>query len=264
MNYEISENRLRGMVRDFEGRWIKYVDVKSSITGMRYFHGKQDMTWYMEQLALSKNMDYIDANLRCWDFLDKNIDRIKSIKQYDEYIEWLGDCHQTFLYRDTESSGIHNNYMKPSSNHTKIIWGDVMNLAEKYNDPYPDKVSGPTWKEIPVDGWPSDLIISKERVDHYYPYPKYFPDYLRLSLGEFNELLDGEFSLERLAKFYQITLNMHLYDIINNSMLMSIVNYILDKKGIPQVEHGILDFVAYRLQPDNFAKYFSDEVGRNK
>jgi len=43
---------------------------------------------------------------------------------------------------------------------------------------------------------------------------------------------------------------------------MCIVNYLLNKKGCKGVEHGILDFVSFRLNPNKFAKYFEEEVGR--
>jgi len=71
--------------------------------------------------------------------------------------------------------------------------------------------------------------------------------------------VDGK-TLEIIASYYQYGINMHMFENVNQSLFTNQANAMLKLLGLKPIEHGILDFVAMRLQPKNFLNYFIDEV----
>jgi hypothetical protein len=261
MDIKILPDDWRQMVRDFEGRWGKYEGVKSSVSGSTYFFGRQDYEYYLKNKDEQNIKNYVTTNLEAWKFLDRNLKDVIALKTYYELLSWFKEIRGVMNYKEGGGE-LHSSYLKPSTGHTKIVFGDVITIAEKYGDPYPEHSDGPKFADIPDGGQPSDLFVSPLRIDHYYPHPKYFPQYVRISLDALKKIVRGRGGVSDIAFFYQITLNAHLFEVINNSLLMNIVNYLLRERGFRGIEHGILDFVAYRLAPKNFAKYFREEVLR--
>lgn len=139
-------------------------------------------------------------------------------------------------------------------------------MAQKYNDPYINKGTQVVHlpkidlKGCPMDKWKNNQVI------HYYPDPKYFDQYLQImksKLEQFvlriNHKVDKK-TLGIIANYYQYGINMHMFEDINQSLFANQANAMLKLLGLRPIEHGIIDFVAMRLQPENFSKYFIDEV----
>ena len=259
--YYISPDIWRGMVRDYEGRWEKYVGIKSSHSDSTYFFGKQDWKFYFDHKQDQEVVSFVNSNTKGREFLDENLEKVKDFKFYLEYLEWLKELH-CIMKRNGGTEDLHWTYCDPTSKHTIVVFGDVIPIAKRLGDPYPYDSKGPNFNNIPEAGLPCDVYVSSNKVRHYYPHPIYYPDYLRESLKSLKKIIVGKGGLSVIAYFYQSSINSHLFELGNNSLFMCIVNYLLNKKGCKGVEHGILDFVSFRLNPNKFAKYFEEEVGR--
>jgi hypothetical protein len=68
--------------------------------------------------------------------------------------------------------------------------------------------------------------------------------------------------LASIADFYQVAINGHFFRRVNNTPLMSIVNFLLEKNGLSRIPHGILDYEAMALDSPDFRRLFIERVRR--
>jgi len=66
--------------------------------------------------------------------------------------------------------------------------------------------------------------------------------------------------IEMIAKQYQYCAIIWLFNQVNNSIFMNLVNAQLKLIWYNGISHVDLDFAAQRLQPENFVMYFQDIV----
>jgi hypothetical protein len=66
--------------------------------------------------------------------------------------------------------------------------------------------------------------------------------------------------VHKVARFFQLLINLHLFAAVNVSLYMNMADGLLEIAGLRGIEHGMVDFVAFRLQPDSFERYFYDIV----
>ena len=121
--------------------------------------------------------------------------------------------------------------------------------------------------EIEQNGLPKDVWQNDAVVYHHYPNPKYIHQYLSMLKKILQKITgytdcSGNILLSSIALYYQYAINTHLFENINQSLFANQMNALLQLFGYNPIEHGILDFVAMRLQPENFVTYFIDEVKR--
>src|SRR3989304_2458014 len=157
--YSMAPNLWRQMIRDFEGRWQKYVGVKSSLSKSLYFWGKEDWDFYLKQRNRKDIIEIVESNIRSWKYLDNNLDKIADLSSYYEYLDWLKELHRLMMWKEGPNE-IHHSYLKPSSNHTLIVFGDVIPIAKRFADPYPENSNGPLFDNIPETGFAAALTIS--------------------------------------------------------------------------------------------------------
>lgn len=193
----------------------------------------------------------------------------------DEFKAWIVELHQKQAYKPSQKPGelLQGITKSGGTGQTPIVLQDVVEIAEKYGDSFAiaikDPPPGRNYKlilpEIDPTGWPQD-IIRGDTVEHLYPPSISYDSYFGAMQAKLNKLqsigLDApiEAQLKTIAEFYQYAINARMFTEVNQSLYMNMVNGLLKERGLKPIEHGILDFVAMRLQPDNFARYFSDEV----
>lgn len=248
----------QGLVRDPYGRWIKYY-----LKGIKYFkYGKQSKPNLNSKIQLDLIVSSIRHEKAFLDgLLDKNFKNLK---------EWLILLHKKQAYIGKDGQILIRKRISVGE-HSPIVKGSILALAKKYHDPYTNKgtqtlhLSAISPKGLPVDIW------DKSKVIHYYPGLKYFDQYLQKMENLLEKFLykisfaPSEELLEILAFYYQYSINMHIFENVNQSLFTNQINALLGLMELKPIEHGILDFVAMRLQPENFVKYFNDQVkGVNK
>jgi hypothetical protein len=96
---------------------------------------------------------------------------------------------------------------------------------------------------------------------HIYPPAEALDAYFErgaVLLNQIDALPEGSAeAFETIAKYYHTMLNAAVFPKINNSMLMTQVNYLLRSKAVHTgVTHGFLDHAAYQLEFDEFLKVF--------
>lgn len=159
----------------------------------------------------------------------------------------------------------------------------VARIAARYGDPYAQvfekaKKQGKIMHKVDQEGIPlKDQTHDKIEFDangkltlyeHEYPWPDAIPLYLA-KIQELGQQFTTEVqkaqpdidkALDLIARQYQYGAIVRPFDQINNSIFMNLVNMqlkVIGFKGIPHLSH---DLVAQRLQPENFSRYFVDEV----
>lgn len=246
----------RGLVRDASGRWLKYYK-----DGMKYFkYGKQskpDLT-DMEQFRLIKtSVDHEKAFLS--GLKNKSFTDIKS---------WLIKLHKIQAYKG-KGGKILTARRVSRGEHSKIVKNAILPLAKKYADPYKNTGTQTLYlSNISAENLPRDEWKNSNRLMHYYPDPAFLDHYLQImvkTLVEFMEKInyaDKRELLVLIARYYQYAINMHMFENVNQSLFCNQANSMLKLIGLKPIEHGVLDFAAMRLQPNNFTEYFIDEVKR--
>jgi len=63
-----------------------------------------------------------------------------------------------------------------------------------------------------------------------------------------------------LADYYQVGINAHLFERVNNSLLMNQMNYFLHYIGLRGISHGSLDYLALYKVPEDFRGIFIKAV----
>lgn len=241
-------------VRDTTGKWEAYKHLKSK-SGFNYFRGRQAHVDYNNPLE----MKYLEANLRV---RSKFYAELPEVLEMDisEFRQWIESLHEAMRYQYTYT-GI---FPRFTDTHTPIVKLEVIPLAEEYNDPYFTlETQGPNFLELPRGAQPRDVLVG-EIIYHHYPGLEYAEEYLNVILKSLKEILGfrltrGQY-VRKVAHIYQLLTNLHLFVNINSSLYMNITNGLLEIAGIKGIEHGILDFVGMRLQPENFQAYFFDEL----
>jgi|GEM_PF-2417849 len=242
-------------VRDTSGEWQNYTSLKSK-SGFNYFFGRQSTI----NLTDARAVRYIEANIRIRRRLYHEIPGVLEMGMGD-FESWLRDLHSDMTYKATYEG----NFPRNVPTHTVIVNAEVKPIAEQYGDPYfTGEANGPKFKGIPPYMLPRD---EKEGglISHYYPLLEYKTFYLKAAHNVFCDIVthpivgcDDYF--KKVAYLFQILINLHLFVNVNNSLYMNIVNAFLEIAGTNGIEHGILDFVGMRLQPDRFSEYFLDQI----
>lgn len=246
----------KGLVRDPNGRWINYHS-----KGIKYFqYGKQSKPDLNDKIQLALVKSSIKQEKAFLYGLEH--------KSFKNLKEWLTKLHKNQAYIGNGGQ-ILSKIRISMGEHTQIVKGAILTLAQKYGDPYTNADTQTVYLPgIDPKGCPMDKWENKNKVIHYYPDPKYFDQYLGVMKNKLKKFIlntAGAYDKEILviiANYYQYAINMHLFEGINQSLFANQINAMLKQIGLKPIEHGILDFVAMRLQPKNFAKYFIDEVKR--
>lgn len=245
-----------GLVRDPTGRWLAY-----HLAGVKYFrYGEQATPNLNDNLQLSLIKSSIEHEQAFLSGLHDG--SFKNLKQ------WLVQLHHKQSYFGIEGKLLVKRRISQGE-HTQIATGSVLSLAKEYDDPYTNQGTQVVYLPgiTPNDGCPYDKWETNQ-VTHFYPDPKYFGLYLQIMKNKLEQFvlkpdhnIDRE-TLESIAIYYQYGINMHLFENVNQSLFANQANSMLKLLGLKPIEHGILDFVALRLQPENFIKYFIDQVKR--
>lgn len=254
----------QGLVRDASGRWQKYHEAHPN-----YFIGtkeRPDFTDVKDTRLLQVN---IDANR----FLLDNIPKLKAGMTDEEFTYWLTGLHKIRAFFPEHAGKYVQERPVAGGAHTDIVVGDVLSIAKKYNDPYLDKdiqaveLTGINRGNLPIDEWKDEDDLHERRVVHYYPdsgsHREYIHEINRL-LNKYLNLTDTDrlARLGNIAQIHQYGVNARMFVRTNQALFLGISNMFLKGLGLKPIEGGILDFVAMRLQPENFTKYFIDEVKR--
>lgn len=241
----------KGMVRDSDGRWLKY-----------YFEGYKYFQFGIQQkpnLKNSNNVTYIKTSINQQrDFIEGLINQ-----NITDFKSWLISLHKKQIYNGNDIK-IATKKRFALIIHSRIVLDAVIPLASKYKDPYINKktqfvcLSG-----IDKEGLPKDVWENENEVFHYYPEPRFLSQYLSVMEKTLQEIFttpNVEELLSKIACYYQYAINTHMFENINQSLFANQVNALLQVFGYKPINHGILDFVAIRFQPQNFVRYFIDEV----
>lgn len=240
-------------VRDTRGNWVKYATQKSDYD-IPYFRGKQET--YKTPIEHKYLLAHIDTRRAFYESLPD-----VPYMDTDAFREWLEIMRCLLEYRKAGST-LHEKSV--TDKHTQIIIEQVLPLAKKYKDPYATGLAhGPVLVGIPAGGLPFDES-KNGLIYHHYPSLDYADIYLHRALATLQHLLRMDAAANRqeyihqVAHFCQLLINLHLFAAVNISLYMNMCNGLLELAGMRGIEHGIIDFVAFRLQPDNFGRYFYD------
>lgn len=249
----------RCLARDPEGRWEKY-----HLLSPWYFIGYRPR-------PLNTNVDkrFIRANIAASMFLIESLDELQAGMSDEMFFSWLVAIHKKNTYAPAKGGKIITKQIINVGRHTPIVADDVVRLARKYNDPYMPigeqrlVLDGIREKGLPMDTWSNGIVT------HAYPDPQYLDDYIHMMNTTFTSVACGlseplpvRTKLTQLALFSQYGINPRMFVKTNHALMLTICNTVLREMKLRGIESGILDFVAMRLRPSNFAKYFIDEVRR--
>jgi hypothetical protein len=245
----------RQCVRDTSGKWAAYANQKSAYD-VPYFRGRQ------ETYKTPEERKYLLAHLDTRRAFYEGLADVEQMS-LEDFRNWLEVLRALLEYRNSESA-LHEKSI--TDKHTKIVAQEIMPLAQKYGDPYFSGVlQGPVFEGLPKASLPYD----EERdglVYHHYPSLDYADDYLQHALDTLKSLLrtdafaNQEEYVHKVARFFQLLINLHLFAAVNVSLYMNMADGLLEIAGLRGIEHGMVDFVAFRLQPDSFERYFYDIV----
>ncbi|OGY06972.1 MAG: hypothetical protein A3D24_01470 [Candidatus Blackburnbacteria bacterium RIFCSPHIGHO2_02_FULL_39_13] len=245
------------IVRDSSGRWSQYNKSNTS-----YFYGTQpvpDLTNATQRQLIEATINQQKSFLRGLDSGEFN----------EDFLLWLQKLHKLQAYKG-EGGKFSRGVAISEGSHTNIVKNEVMPIAQKYSDPYSIKtdLQSPRLPGISDSALPTDQWTSRGIVVHYYPDTRYNFQYskqMRTTLEQIGEALPKgatEDTISLISQYYQYGINSRMFEQVNQTLFANQVNAMLQRLGLNPVEHGILDFVAMRLQPENFNKYFIDEVRR--
>jgi hypothetical protein len=242
-------------VRDASGRWAKYVDL-SSRYGVKYFRGHQPRVRYDNPDEVRYLLAHVEVRQGLYNAL-------QSVPQMDveQFTKLLESLRRSLEYRPVDE-WLHQRFSTPT--HTIIVKESVMSIASHYGDPYAQWATrGPVFTGFPVESLPHDEVVGEQLI-HHYPTLEHSNVYLSAALGALKRALQNASTpkeyIYAVADMYQYLINLHYFAAMNASLYMNMANGLLAVAGIRGVEHGIIDFVALRLQPENFQKYFYDCV----
>jgi len=242
-------------VRDIDNKWGDYTKIRS-LEGTRYFYGHQPSIDYSNKGEL--NLLLVNINIRTDIYITLQNDIPKNVADFQN---WIISLRSKMEYRPTEEWKLD---IHATTTHTDIVKQDVIRIAREYEDPYAKGiVAGPVFTEFPDAAQPKDEADG-EYIRHTYPSLEYKDIYFEAAHLQLLNLLSSRHTKQSyiygVALLYQLLINLHYFPSINTSLYMNIVNGLLEIAGIKGVDHGIKDFVAMRLQPNNYQRYFYDEV----
>lgn len=243
----------RGLVRDSDGRWLKY-----HYEGIKYFRFGQQAK---PDLTSREEVSYIRASIR------QNRAFLLGLRNesFSNFKAWLIKLQREQVYSGIEGKLLRNIRVSQGE-HSRIVVDAVLPLAAKYHDPYTNKGTQIVYlPNIDQKGLPMDKWINEKEVIHYYPDPKFLNQYLQVMKENLEEITSisntsDKGLLSKIALYYQYGINTHMFENINQSLFANQMNTLLQVFGFKPINHGILDFAAMRLQPDNFVRYFIDSV----
>ncbi len=245
-------------VRDTRGTWTAYASQKSAYE-VPYFRGKQ------ETYKTSAERTYLLAHLDTRRAFYEGLAVVPEMS-VDTFRNWLETLRCLLEYRKSESA-LHEKSI--TNKHTKLILEQILPIAKQYNDPYfLGTAVGPIFPGFPKESLPFDEVKGSHVYYHHYPSLNYTDIYLGASLRTFKRIINHDECartqdyIHEVAYFFQLLINLHLFAAINVSLYMNMADGLLELAGLRGVEHGIMDFVAFRLQPETFQAYFYDTVIR--
>ena len=105
---------------------------------------------------------------------------------------------------------------------------------------------------------------------HKYPNAKHLKLYVKRMEDLMAELKSFDLEkgnkkdfLKTLADYYHVGANAHLFEKVNNSVLMAQVNYLLGYAGVKPIAHGRLDYIAFGSNSEDFRKIFLKTIGQS-
>lgn len=263
------EDFWRSLVRDTNGRYAKYADLNSED-----YHPLLIST---NQLDLTDPyaLDYFQHSLDARKEFIKGIKDRKFEGSIDDFKSWLSELHSKQAYKG--HPGIVRTQAGNGFSMGQVAGKEFDSLAQRDSDPLstflsnPDKTEAVHYLDLPGisrEGRPSNTFTYLGDIAHNYPDPQYFNEYLTQMQNRLIQLdglgLDAsiEEQIRLITEFYQYAINSRMFEEVNNSLFMNMVNGLLIERGLRPIEHGILDFAAFSLQPATFQKIFIDEVKR--
>ena len=246
----------KGLVRDPYGEWMKYY----SDNGNKYFrYGKQPYP----DLTKGEHISLIKKSIEQEKYFLLSLIN----KSFRNNKTWLIELHKKQAYKG-KGGKLLTKKRTSQGEHSIMVKQIIIPLAKKYSDPYIDKdMQVITLPGICFDALPKDLWVNNNVVWHYYPDPIYYKQYLQIMrkklIALVKKLSDNRNVTEILTiigLYYQYGINMHMFEDINQSLFINQINSILLLLNLKPINHGVLDFVAMRFQPENFTKYFIDEI----
>lgn len=158
---------------------------------------------------------------------------------------------------------------------------DVADTVRRYDDPYAHRfdVGAPERVDMQLPG----ISPENQAVDIYkgrdvsekdgkymflYPPGDAMPEYMeqinvlgnQISEKMRADVVDAQEVLELIARQYQYGAIARPFQQINNSIFMNLVNAQIKMLGYDGISHGNFDYVAQRMQPENFVKFFKEIV----
>jgi hypothetical protein len=247
-------------VRDTQGKLLMYTELKTRY-GVSYFRGAQPTMDYAEPAEVT----YLSANIDVRTKFYNGLQQIDPMGLSD-FGPWLVELRHAMEYRFIEE-WLHHKFS--TSGHTAVVKGHVLDISKQYHDPYSESLSKrPFLPGIRPKMLPRDDIVG-ENIVHHYPKLDCTDAYLTQALASLKKIsktmpIGGELYVKEVANFIQYLVNLHLFAGINNSLYMNMANGLLEVATIPGIEHSIIDFVAMRLQPENFQQYFFELVKQSR
>lgn len=247
-------------VRDIDNRWGNYTKVRS-LEGARYFYGHQPHIDYSNQSELNLLLMNIYVRAEIYAAFQNDVP-----KSTADFQKWIVSLRSKMEYRPTEKWRLE---VHATTTHTDIVKQDVVRIAREFNDPYARGIAaGPIFTGFPDAAQPKD-DVDGEYIRHTYPSFEYKDIYFEAAHLQLLDLLNGKHTkksyIHGIALLYQLLINLHYFPSINTSLYMNIANGLLEIAGMKGVDHGIKDFVAMRLQENNYKEYFYNEVmARNR
>ncbi len=243
-----------------ENSELKQISLKNNKSryGGKQLYGLQPTIDYTNQ----KEVNYLEVSVATRKLFYKNLLNVSRMN-LTEFTSWLDTLHASMRYRTIDSK-LQRRLVTPR--HSQIVKVAVMPVAEQYGDLYDfRKGGGPIFPNIDSESLPRDELKNGQ-ILHYYPDPlKYSEFYLQEAQAIIKYLLSLSSYEERqyiykVAEFLQILINLHQFPTINFSLYMNMANALLELVNVSGISHGIIDYVALRLQPEIFKKYFHDQV----
>ncbi|OGE18798.1 trehalose-phosphatase [Candidatus Daviesbacteria bacterium RIFCSPHIGHO2_02_FULL_41_10] len=243
-----------GLIRDASGRWQKY-----HRRGIKYFkYGSQPKPDLTDREQFNLLVSSIASEKA---FIEGLLDR-----SFENIEDWLIKLHKIQAYKGIRGKLLTVRRISRGE-HSKIAKLAILPLARKYADPYINEgVQTLYLLNISDEGLPRDRWINSNSVIHSYPDPKFSEQYLQVMEKALDEFMRNIKSSDKnkllllIARYYQYAINMHMFEHVNQTLFCNQLNAMLKLINQNPIEHGVLDFAAMRLQPENFTNYFIDEV----
>lgn len=246
-------------VRDTTGSLDAYKALISR-NNAPYFRGNQAVIDYTNEA----DRIYLEANARVRARIYRELPQVVNL-DVALFRQWLTELRHELAYKKLISDAFPEPKRRRVPTHSPVVKRAVLAIAKTYGDPYvTGQTAGPVFPGFPAAALPVDKLEDGEVV-HYYPAAEYADLYLSEALKTLRSVIGssnpgGEECLRHTGYLLQLLANLHLFITINTSLYMNLVDALLEVSGRAGIKHGILDFVAMRLQPAAFFAYFRDQL----